>query len=256
MAVEHISAGSEEALAPAVQVINSRVATSGAAQLWLAFADEQAEGWLRDLAPDSGLAIEGERRGFLAWLRGRRPRMVILVAPPAGPADLRLVARERELHSGLGLVVLSPPEAVALRIQALQLGFDEAIDLSADPAEVRARLSRAGGRSATDGDANLVWVGPDAQLDICARILWQAGTPHHVRPRDFELLRFLIDQPGQAFTRRELLEAWPGSHVSLRMIDVTIWRLRALIEEDVRAPQLFITVPRVGYRYDPPGNRR
>ena len=43
-------------------------------------------------------------------------------------------------------------------------------------------------------------------------------------------------KPGQAFSRRQMLEAWPGNDVSLRMIDVTIWRLRALIEQDVSAP--------------------
>jgi DNA-binding response OmpR family regulator len=165
-----------------------------------------------------------------------------------------LVAREREIRPGVGAVLLSEHAAIAPRLHALQLGFDDAVDLAADPIEISGRLSTA----ARDRSrmVTLVWVGSEVQLDLGARTLWRNGEARRLRPRDFELLRFLVDHPAKAFTRLDLLDAWPGNRASVRMIDVTIWRLRSLIEKDPASPEQFVTVPRLGYRFDPPTIRR
>lgn len=223
---------------------------------WLALADESGGALLEKLLPGSGLVVETDTKSFVEALRAGEPQLVILVAPPSGPAEMRLVAHERESRPGFGAVLLSGHESIAPRLHALQLGFDDAVDLSADRMEISSRLSTAGRARDRQVRVPPIWVGPDVQLDVWARTLWRSGRPRRLRPRDFELLRFLIEHSGQAFSRRELLDAWPGNTASTRMIDVTIWRLRALIESVPAAPEQFVTVPRVGYRYDPPARRR
>ena len=56
--------------------------------------------------------------------------------PPAGPGDVERVAGWRATRQGTRLVLLSPHGAVAVRLQALELGFDDAIDLASDPMEI------------------------------------------------------------------------------------------------------------------------
>ncbi len=133
---------------------------------WVALADRNRERWLTDLLPGTGFVVVGDRQSLVAALRLKPPRMLILVCPPAGRAEMRLAARERELRSGLRLVALSEHDDMAARLHALELGFDDAIDLAADPLEVRTRLMIAGQPGAGHGDANLVWVGPEAELDL------------------------------------------------------------------------------------------
>lgn len=202
--------------------------------------------------PGPGLVIATDNASFVAAMRSSLPKVLILISPPAGPAEMRLVARERRGKPATGLVLLSDHSNIAARILALQLGFDDAIDLSADPIEIHARLSAASHAGDRVLEVSRVELGPGVQVDLRARTLWRDGEAHSLRPRDFELLRFFIDHPGQALTRQQLLGAWPETSVSLRMVDVTVWRLRALVEQDPAAPESFVTVSRLGYRYDPP----
>lgn len=220
----------------------------------LALADRSVGSLLEQLLPGSGLIVKSDSESFALALKESRPRLVVLVSPPSGPADMRLVIRERELGPGFGTVLLSDHESIAPRLHALQLGFDDAVDLSADPIEISARLSTAG--RGLELGSRLALVAPEVQLDLWARSVWRNGQARRLRPRDFELLKFLVDRPGQALSRKELLTAWPGSTASARMVDVTIWRLRALIEQDSASPAQLVTVPRLGYRYDPPAVRR
>jgi DNA-binding response OmpR family regulator len=68
--------------------------------------------------------------------------------------------------------------------------------------------------------------------------------------KEFELLRYLNDHPGQVFTREQLLsEVWGYDYFGgTRTVDVHIRRLRAKLGEH---EGLIGTVRNVGYRLDP-----
>ena len=84
---------------------------------------------------------------FADALSSSEPSLVVLIAPPAGPGDLQRVAGWLRAHRRLVAPSCSAAhQAVALRLHALELGFDDAIDLSSDPMEVVGRLSIAGRR--------------------------------------------------------------------------------------------------------------
>lgn len=67
--------------------------------------------------------------------------------------------------------------------------------------------------------------------------------------REFEVLKFLAQQPGQVITREELLErVWGYEYYGdIRTVDVTVRRIRERIEKDTSNPQILITKRGVGY---------
>ena len=67
--------------------------------------------------------------------------------------------------------------------------------------------------------------------------------------REFEVLKFLAQQPGQVVTREILLEkVWGYEYYGdIRTVDVTVRRIREKIEKDTSAPQILITKRGVGY---------
>ena len=67
------------------------------------------------------------RSRFAALLERTRPRIALLDTPPGGPAEMQLLAWERRRRHGLRIVQLAAPEAVDTRLDALRLGFDDAL---------------------------------------------------------------------------------------------------------------------------------
>lgn len=67
--------------------------------------------------------------------------------------------------------------------------------------------------------------------------------------REFEVLRYLANQPGQVVTREVLLEkVWGYEYYGdIRTVDVTIRRIREKIENDTSSPKILITKRGVGY---------
>lgn len=67
--------------------------------------------------------------------------------------------------------------------------------------------------------------------------------------REFEVLKYLANQPGQVVTREILLEkVWGYEYYGdIRTVDVTVRRIREKIEKDTSAPKILITKRGVGY---------
>lgn len=67
--------------------------------------------------------------------------------------------------------------------------------------------------------------------------------------REFEVLKYLANQPGQVVTREILLEkVWGYEYYGdIRTVDVTVRRIREKIEKDTSEPQILITKRGVGY---------
>jgi DNA-binding response OmpR family regulator len=86
-------------------------------------------------------------------------------------------------------------------------------------------------------------------LDAGARTVTAAGTPKSLTATEFDLLAFLMGQPGRVFTREQLLIAVWGSSESAgtRTVDVHIAQLRAKLG----ALSPLRTVRGIGYAADP-----
>jgi DNA-binding response OmpR family regulator len=120
-------------------------------------------------------------------------------------------------------------------------------------ARVRALLRRRERVPGEERAPGSIEIGP-LTLDLGGRRLLRDGTQLPVKPKAFELLAFLAQHPGQAFTRDQLLERVWGYDFAgeTRTVDVHIHWLRAQIEEDPAQPQYLHTVRGVGYVFRPP----
>jgi DNA-binding response OmpR family regulator len=222
---------------------------------WLALADPDGPIDLVRLFPGVDVLVETSSAAFSEALSVVEPRLVVLIAPPAGPGDLQRVASWLGGHDESRAVLLSPHLSVAARLHALELGFDDAVDLSSDPMEVVGRLSIAGRRGPGTGHLSddRIRVGEGIELDRRARAIRRDGHLISLRPKEMALLEFLAVHPGRAFTREELLKhVWHDAVGHERMVDVYVFWLRSKIERDPAGPVHLVTVRGSGYLFDPP----
>ena len=79
---------------------------------------------------------------------------------------------------------------------------------------------------------------------------WSAASPVNLTRSEFQVLRLLAENPGQVFSRLEIMEELWQSEFSgdVRACDVHISNLRQKVERDPQDPELVLTVRGVGYR--------
>ena len=69
--------------------------------------------------------------------------------------------------------------------------------------------------------------------------------------REFDLLAFLLRNPGQAFTREQLMQrVWGWEFGDQSTVTVHVRRLREKVETDPSNPVRLATVWGIGYRWD------
>jgi DNA-binding response OmpR family regulator len=230
-----------------------RPSATGSGRTWLVLAAE-GRTLLAD-QPFGTVASVAAGPAFVDLLRELRPSLAVLSAPPAGSRELLAAVAERRRRPSLRLILLNDPADVTGRLDALALGFDEALPASVDPEELsgRARLLLDGGRPAS-GDVRHIPVAGEVVLDLIARRVRRRDRDIHLRPKEFALLSLLASDPGRVFSRTELVDrVWgPAYRGGARTVDVHIRWLRAKIEEDPAHPAHVITVRGTGYRLDPP----
>ena len=97
-------------------------------------------------------------------------------------------------------------------------------------------------------NSNKIVVG-DLELDLDKFEVKVRGEIIDLTLREFEVLKYLANQPGQVVTRETLLEkVWGYEYYGdIRTVDVTVRRIREKIEKDTSTPQILITKRGVGY---------
>jgi DNA-binding response OmpR family regulator len=93
----------------------------------------------------------------------------------------------------------------------------------------------------------------DLRLDPSARKACVRGREVRLTQREFDLLLFLAQRPGQVLSRDDLMrDVWRYSfYTDASTVTVHIRRLRAKIEDDPANPRHLLTVWGVGYRFEP-----
>jgi DNA-binding response OmpR family regulator len=92
----------------------------------------------------------------------------------------------------------------------------------------------------------------EVTVDLGTCQVWRDGETVALRPKEFELLRALLQRNGRVATRDELLhEVWGyADDVESRTLDTHIAMLRRRLERDPAHPRLIITVRTIGYRIE------
>ena len=89
-------------------------------------------------------------------------------------------------------------------------------------------------------------------LDPSERLLWRGEAQLPLKPKQFDLLFYFVENPGRTNKKEELLEAvWPGTYVEENTLARNVSWLRTLLEDDPGGRRVIETVPKLGYRFTP-----
>jgi predicted ATPase len=87
----------------------------------------------------------------------------------------------------------------------------------------------------------------DFRLDLVNGCLWSREGRRQLAPKTFELLRYLVENPGRLLRKSELLDAvWPDQFVTEAVLKAQVARLRKALGDGAR---WVVTEPRRGYRF-------
>jgi DNA-binding response OmpR family regulator len=199
------------------------------------------------------VALAADGPAALDAFGAQRPDLVVLDLMLPGLDGLEVCRRLRESDAGVPIVMLTALGEEADRVLGLQLGADDYVTKPFSPRELTLRvqsvLRRAARPPVPAGDETL----HDGQLtvDTARRVATLRDVPLALTVREFDLLSFLLRNPGRAFRRAELLEAvWGWTFGDQSTVTVHVRRLREKVEEDPAEPKRIVTVWGVGYRYD------
>ncbi len=196
-------------------------------------------------------AYDGETAFNL--IRRERPSLVLLdlMLPDRDGWDITKKIRADSILANTPIIMLTARVEDSDKIVGLELGADDYVTKPFNPREVVARVRSVLRRvsSGTNHKENLLTAGA-LVMDLYRREVTVNGVVIDLTPTEFELLRTLLENPGYAFTRSELIERSLGyEYESLeRSLDSHIKNLRKKIEPDPREPVYIQTVYGVGYR--------
>jgi len=187
----------------------------------------------------------------LSMARALQPDLVLLdlMLPRMDGLDVLRGIRET---SQAPVLLLTARTSEADRVKGLDLGADDYITKPFSLAELKARV-RVHLRRKQDVsvDVRELEFG-EFKLDLNRRLLTKHGEPIPLRPKEYELLAYLAQRDGRAFTRDQLLnDVWDISFAGgTRTVDVHVRWLRKKIEDSDGPPRHLITVRGAGYRFE------
>src|SRR6476620_6222278 len=103
---------------------------------------------------------------------------------------------------------------------------------------------------------------PPFRLDPTNQCLWRrrsSGEDERIllTPTEYGVLDHLVERAGRLVTHRELLDAvWPQTAIEPQAVKSKIFQLRRVLDDDPKQPRYIETLPRRGYRFVAPLERR
>jgi len=202
----------------------------------------ESEGFAVDIKADGKSALEAFRAA----------------APSAIVLDLRLpamsgrdVCQEIKQHTpSLPIIILSAASDVSDKVLLLELGADDYVTKPFSPRELLARV-RAAIRRSGRVDVGDVVSFDGISINFAKMEVVRDGQQLEFTAREFNALKFLVQNPERVISRDELLsEVWGyQNYPSTRTVDNHILKLRQKLERDPTNPVHFRTVHGVGYKF-------
>jgi two-component system, OmpR family, KDP operon response regulator KdpE len=160
--------------------------------------------------------------------------------------------------SPVPIIVLSVRNDERGKVEALDLGADDYVTKPFGMEELVARIRTALRHRLQEKGEPPVFVSGDLSVDLVRRIVRRGGTEVKLSPKEYDLLRLLVENAGKVLTHRYLLaQIWGPAHTEdAQYLRVFIRNLRHKLEADPARPALLLTEPGVGYRLQLPAEKR
>ena len=180
------------------------------------------------------------------------PDLVILDLGLPDVDGLELLRTIRGRKEGVPIVVLSSRGDEAGKVQALDLGADDYVTKPFGMDELLARMRAAlRHQLQVHGERPVFRVG-ELSVDLVRRIVKVRDQEVKLSPKEYDLLRVLVQHAGKVLTHKFLLgELWDNL-TDAQYLRVYVRQLRQKIEDDPERPQYILTETGIGYRLRAP----
>ncbi|GGM05774.1 MULTISPECIES: response regulator transcription factor [Micromonospora] len=166
------------------------------------------------------------------------------------------VCRQLRHRSSVPVVILSARDSEIDRVVGFEVGADDYVTKPYSARElmlrIRAILRRGGTPAAEPEPVCEVLTGGPVRMDVIRHVVTVDGTEVHVPLKEFELLEYLLRNPGRVLTRSQLINRiWGRDYFGdTKTLDVHVRRLRSKIEKDPSAPRHVVNVRGLGFKFN------
>ncbi len=198
------------------------------------------------------VTVEMDGEEGLLYAQTQSPDLILLdwMLPNLSGIEICRRIRRHKSSQNIPVIMLTARSEENDRIRGLDTGADDYITKPFSPKELLARIKAILRRirPALVGES-LEYAG--IEMDISSRKLERDGNPIHLGPTEFNILKFLMENPQRVFSREQLLDMVWGNdiYVEARTIDVHIRRLRKALNSNDK-PNIIRTVRSAGYSLD------
>ncbi|MEV6924083.1 response regulator transcription factor [Dactylosporangium sp. NPDC051485] len=200
---------------------------------------------------DFAVRLAGDGRAALDAYRAERPDLVVLDLMLPGIDGLEVCRRLRAQDPGLPIIMLTALGEESDRVLGLEIGADDYVTKPFSPRELVLRVQSVLRRAAPPSPQAGELIDGELRVDAARRIATLRGAELALTVREFDLLVFLMRNPGRVLRRAELLEqVWGWTFGDQSTVTVHMRRLREKVEDDPAEPKRILTVWGVGYRYE------
>ncbi|MBV9635400.1 MAG: response regulator transcription factor, partial [Methylobacteriaceae bacterium] len=182
----------------------------------------------------------------------QKPDLILLDLGLPDIRGLELLRMIRGRAESVPIVVLSSRGDEAGKVEALDLGADDYVTKPFGMDELLARMRAAlRHQLQVHGERPVFRVG-DLSVDLVRRIVKVRGAEVKLSPKEYELLRTLVQHAGKVLTHRFLLAELWDELTDAQYLRVYVRQLRQKVEADPERPQYILTETGVGYRLRAP----
>jgi two-component system KDP operon response regulator KdpE len=184
----------------------------------------------------------------LAALARERIDLVVLDLGLPDMDGLDVIKRLREGGSAVPIVVLSSRTDEAGKVRALDLGADDYVTKPFGVDELLARVRAALRHRLQEQGERPVFRSGDLTVDLVRRVVTVRGQVVKLTPREYDLLRILVQHAGKVLTHKFIMREIWGGETDVQYLRIYIRTLRQKIEANPERPQHIQTEQGVGYR--------
>ncbi|MGJ5034939.1 MULTISPECIES: response regulator transcription factor [unclassified Bradyrhizobium] len=196
--------------------------------------------------------LEASNGRIALELLGQEPALIILDLGLPDVDGLELLRTIRGRNEAVPVVVLSSRGDEAGKVQALDLGADDYITKPFGMDELLARLRAALRHQLQVQGERPVFRTGDLSVDLVRRIVKVGEREIKLSPKEYDLLRVLVQHAGKVLTHRFLLKELWDELTDAQYLRVYVRQLRHKIETDPERPQFVLTETGIGYRLRAP----
>ncbi len=185
-------------------------------------------------------------------LLSQAPDLVIL---DLGLPDIQgheLLRMIRGRNQSVPIVVLSSRGDEAGKVQALDLGADDYVTKPFGMDELLARMRAALRHQLQVHGERPIFRAGDLSVDLVRRIVKVHDKEVKLSPKEYELLRLLVQHAGKVLTHKFLLNELWSAPLDTQYLRVCVRQLRHKIEPNPERPQFILTETGIGYRLRAP----